>query len=56
MRRSLREWTVKRQLERLKRKDRLNKFNMLRYVDMTREGFKTQIDTLSCRISKENVR
>ena len=55
MRHSLRGWTVKRKMKRLKRKDGFNKFNMSRCVDMTKGGFKTQIGSLSCSVSKENT-
>ena len=47
MRHSFRGWTVKRKIERLKRKDGFNKFNMSRCVDTTKGGFKTQIGSLS---------
>ena len=47
MRHSLRRWTIKRQMERLKRKDGFNKFNMSPCLDTTRKGFKTHIGTMS---------
>ena len=53
MRHSLRGWTVKRQRERLKRKYKLNKFNMSQCVDKTRGWFKTQVGTLICRVTNE---
>ena len=42
-------------MERLNRKDELNKFKMSQCVDTTRGGFKTKISTLSCIVSKENT-
>ena len=55
MRHSLREWTIKRQMEILKRKYGINKYNMPICIDTTIGGFKTQIGTMSCRVSKENT-